>query len=116
MDNRELAMTAAGLLSSKKAVDITIIDIGEKSGFADFFVIACAGSKRQLQSLCDDLQDKLAEQDVFVRSVEGKGDSGWILMDYGDIIVNLFTEEQRQRYQIEKIWSDCVRIDYEGEE
>ncbi len=116
MDNRELALLCAKTLDARKANDIVILDVAEKSGFADYFVIAGASSLRQLESLTDELEDKLAEQGVLVGHIEGKGESGWILMDFGDIIVNLFTAEQREKYQIEKIWKDCVRIDFEPAE
>ena len=112
MTNRETALYIANQLDEKKASDVTILDISAKSGFADFFVIATAHSLRQLASLCTELDDRLSSEDVLVKHIEGRGDSGWILMDYGDIIVNLFTEEQRNHYQVEKIWNDCERIEY----
>ena len=113
MDSRELALTAARILSEKKAKDLTVIDISEKSGFADYFVIATAGSLRQMTALKGDLEDKLAEIGVLFKNVEGRGESGWILLDYGDVIVNIFTEEQRGHYQLEKIWNDCPSIEVE---
>ena len=113
MEIKEKAIYAADFLDSRKAADITIIDIAEKSGFADYFVIATAGSLRQLEALSGDLEDKMAEQSWLAHHVEGKGDTGWILLDFGDIIVNLFTEEQRNHYNLEKLWSDCITIDYE---
>ena len=66
---------------------------------------------RQLDSLCEYTEDKLAESDVIVEHIEGKGESGWVLMDYGDVIINLFTNEQRDKYQLERIWKDCERIE-----
>ena len=116
MNNKELALYAAKVLDAKKAKDITIIDIAEKSNFADYFVIASASNLRQLASLSDECADKLLEAEAEVKHVEGKGDSGWILIDAGDIIVNLFTDEQRDKYQIEKVWSDCPRVEYESQQ
>ena len=116
MDNRETALLIAKILDSKKALDVTIIDLAEASGFADYFVIASAGNIRLLSALADEVEDKLAEKEIFINHKEGENSSGWILLDYGDIIVNLFTEEQRQRYNIEKIWGDCIRVDFEPEE
>ncbi len=116
MTNRETAMFAAKQLVEKKASDVSVLDISARSGFADFFVIATAHSLRQLASLCDELDDRLTQEGVSVRHVEGRGDSGWILMDCGDIVINLFTAEQREHYQIEKIWGDCERIDVEDNE
>ena len=113
MDNKDLALLAAKLLDGKKAKDISIIDIAEKSGFADYFVIATAGSARQLSALCDEVEDGLAKEDVLIDHKEGKGETGWVLLDYGDVIVNVFTAEQRDHYQIEKVWIDCPQVEFE---
>ncbi|HCU08064.1 MAG TPA: ribosome silencing factor [Clostridiales bacterium] len=112
MNNKEIALFIANALNEKKARDIVILDISETSGFADYFVITTAGSQRQMKALSDEVEDQLAEADTLVRHIEGKSGSGWILMDYGDVIVNIFTEEQRQHYQIEKIWNDCPVVDH----
>ena len=116
MTNKEIAYFIAKEMDNRKAKDITIIDIAEKSGFADFFVIASVAGLRQLSALAVNIEDKLAEEGIIVGHVEGKGDSGWILMDYGDIIVNLFTQEQREHYNIEKVWADCDREYYDQNE
>jgi len=113
MDTKELALKIATELDAKKANDILIIDIAEKSGFADYFVLATAASARQLDALSDDIEDKLAEDGLLVNHIEGEAASGWILLDYGDIIISIFSEEQRSRYSIEKVWGDCDRIDFE---
>ena len=107
MTNKEYAYFAAETLSSKKATDIVVIDIAEKSGFADYFIVATGNTDRQINSLSDDVEDAMAKQDLLVKSIEGRNTSGWILLDFGDIIVNLFTPEMRDRYNIEKIWADC---------
>jgi len=112
MNNKELVLYSAKVLDEKKAKDITIIDIAFKSGFADYFLLATAGSQRQIDALKDEIEDKLAKEDILVRHIEGKGDSGWVLMDYGDIIINIFSQEQRDRYQIEKVWGDCDRVEF----
>ena len=116
MDSKELVLFVAKVLDEKKAEDISIIDIGLKSGFADYFVLATARSLRQIDALKTELEDKLAEDGLLVRHIEGKGESGWVLMDYGDIIVNIFSEEQRNRYQIEKVWGDCDRVEFTPKE
>ena len=84
-----------------------MIDIAEKSGFADYFIIATGNTDRQINSMADDVEDALAENGLMVKSIEGKNTSGWILLDFGDVIVNLFTPDMRDRYNIEKIWADC---------
>lgn len=116
MDNREIALLAAKTLDAKKAEDILILDISRNSAFADYFVLATASSLRLLGALCYEVEDRLAEKAVLVKHIEGKGNSGWILMDFGDIIVNLFTPEQREHYQIERIWKDCPEVGFEPAE
>ena len=113
MTNREYALLAAKTLSDNKAEDITVIDIQGKATFADYFVICSGSSERQVNSLTDEVEDRLAEAGLYVKSIEGKQGSGWILMDFGDIIVNLFTREMREKYSIEKVWGDCQFIEVE---
>ena len=113
MTNREYALLAAKTLSDKKAEDITVIDIQGKATFADYFVICSGSSERQVNSLTDEVEDRLAEAGLYVKSIEGKQGSGWILMDFGDIIVNLGTREMREKYSIEKVWGDCQFIEVE---
>lgn len=110
MESKEIAQVIADLLSNKKARDVMMIDIAEKSSFADFFVLATAGSERQLGTLAEDVEDKFAEMEIEPKSKDGRPETGWILVDGGDIIVNLFTEETRDKYTLERIWNDCEAI------
>lgn len=116
MNNKDIALKAAAVLINKKALDVVVIDITEKSSFADYFVIASGGSERQVGTLADEVEDQFAKEGILTRSVEGKKTSGWILMDFGDVIVNIFTVEQRERYKIEKVWSDCSFITIDEED
>ena len=113
MDSKETAQKIADTLSNKKARDVVIIDIAEKSSFADYFVLATAGSERQMGALAEEIEDKFAEIGIEPKSKDGRPETGWILVDGGDVIVNLFTEETRDKYTLEKIWNDCesIRID-----
>lgn len=113
MTNRDYALLAAKTLSNKKAQDIVIIDIQEKAIFADYFVICSGTSERQINSLVDDVEEIFAKEDLFAKSIEGRNGSGWVLMDFGDVIVNLFTREMREKYSIEKVWGDCQFIEVE---
>ena len=110
---KELAEQIAKALLDKKAGDVLMIDISPKSSFADCFVMASAGSDRQLEALKEAVEDVLEPEGIFPKNVEGKKDSGWILMDYGDVIVNILTVEMREKYNIEKIWGDCEIIPME---
>ncbi len=113
MTNKEYALLAGKVLSAKKGQDIVIIDIREKASFADYFVLSSGTSERQIETLADEVLDKMAENGLAVKAIEGKHGSGWILMDFGDIIINIFTGETREKYSIEKIWGDCKFIEVE---
>ena len=113
MENKEIAQTIADQLSSKKARDVVMIDIAEKSSFADYFVLATAGSERQLGTLAEEVEDKFAEIGIEPKSKDGRPETGWILVDGGVVIVNLFTEETRDKYTLERIWNDCESIKIE---
>ncbi len=116
MDNRELAMEAAVLLDSKKAENVLVVNIGEKSSFADYLVIASAGSDRQAESLADNVEDRMAELGQNERMAEGRKHTGWVLLDFGDIIVNIFTRDMRDKYDLEKVWGDCETVRVKTEE
>ncbi len=113
MTSRELALELAKVLSDKKAIDITLINIAEKSSFADYFVNATAGSERQLGTLANEVEDKMAELGFIPKSSEGRPETGWILVDGGDVVINIFTRDVRDRYSLDKIWSDCDIETYE---
>ena len=113
MENREIAVFVGEALSGKKAEEIVLLGIAEQSSFADYFVNATATNERQLSALVDEVREKLGKAGVLPKNIEGQASSGWILMDYGDIVVNLFLPQQREMYQLEKIWGDgeFIRID-----
>jgi len=110
MNSNELAQFAAKILNQKKALDIAIIDIEMKSSFADYFVMASGKSERQIGSLRDEVEEQFEKSEISVKSIEGKPASGWILMDYGDVIINILTTEMRERYNLEKVWGDCAIV------
>lgn len=109
-ESKVLAERIAGAMSDKKGEEVLMIDIAEKSSFADYFVMASAGSERQLEALKDAVEDTLEPAGIFPKRVEGQKQSGWILMDYGDVVVNILTSDMRAKYNIEKIWADCEFI------
>jgi ribosome-associated protein len=97
-------------LNGKLAADIEIIDIGGVSVIADYFVVASAQSQNQLHAMQDAADEAMYKLGFKAKSIEGNRQSTWILMDYGDIIVHLFSAEDRLFYNLEKIWSDGKRI------
>lgn len=107
METTDLAKKIMAILEEKKAADILALDISEISTLADYFILASAENVRQL----DALEDAVEEGIRLELNKEGEGDSGWILMDYKDIVVHLFTKEQREFYDLEKIWSDAKKLE-----
>lgn len=111
MDSLKIVEEVVRALSNKKAVNIMAIDVREKSSFADYLVLATGGSIRQLNALVDEVEDKIAKYDLMPRAIEGKQNSDWLLMDYVDVVVNVLTEDSREKYNIEKVWGDCDTLD-----
>jgi len=93
------------ILSDRQAEDITQIDISKVSSFADYFVIATANNVRQLSALIDTLERGMKVHGVSMGAQEGDPDSGWVLLDFDDVIVHLFSPDQRTFYNLEGLWS-----------
>lgn len=106
-----LAAIAIEALEDKKAEDISIIDISEVSVIADYFIIAGGKNRNQIQTLSDEVEEKLGRAGLPVKQIEGYNTANWILLDFGDIIVHIFDKENRLFYDLERIWSDGKRMD-----
>lgn len=98
------------IASDKQASDIVILDIRNLTTFADYFVICSAASDRQVGAITSALRDELIETKIKPLHSEGAGQSGWVLMDYGDVIVHIFTPEERAYYGLEKLWSAAPAV------
>ena len=106
MDNLELVKKIYNALDEKKAEDIKVIDIKEVSTIADYFVIANGSNSNQLMAMQDAVDEVMYKNGVHSKQIEGNNNSTWILMDYQDIIVHLFSKEDRLFYDLERIWGD----------
>jgi len=104
LNPESLAQRAVDILSERKALDIALIDISKTASFTDYFVIATAQSPLQFSSLQDYLEKEFAPEGVDLRHREGSGDSGWMLLDFGDLIVHIFSPDQRAYYRLEELW------------
>lgn len=111
--SRELAKTACHALSEKKVEELRIIDISEISPLADYFIIATGANNNQIQAMVDAVEEELAKTGHTAKQIEGNRNSTWILMDYSDIIVHIFSKEDRLFYDLEKIWTDGKKIEVE---
>ncbi len=106
MESREFAKLAVAALEDKKAVDVKVIDISEISTIADYFIIASGSNRSQVQAMADAVDEALGKAGLPAKSTEGYQNANWILMDFGDIIVHVFDEENRLFYDLERIWRD----------
>jgi len=106
MKSLEMVKLAKTALEDKKAQDIKIIDIRKVSVLADYFIIADGSNVNQVQAMADSVEEALGRAGVECKQIEGYGSGGWILMDYGDIIVHAFNREDRLFYDLERIWRD----------
>ncbi len=113
MTSKELAKLAYAALDDKKGEDIRIIDISKISVLADYFIIASGSNKNQVQAMADNVQEELYKAGAETKQVEGYQTGNWILMDYGDIIIHVFSSEDRLFYDLEKIWRDGASISVE---
>lgn len=102
----DMVKVAKAALEDKKAEDIKVIDIQEVSVLADYFIIANGSNPNQVQAMVDSVEEALGKAGYTCKQIEGYGNAGWILMDYGDIIVHAFSKEDRLFYDLERIWRD----------
>lgn len=109
--SREMAKLACEALADKKGEDIRVIDIAGISVLADYFIIANGTNQNQLQAMRDAADEALYKAGVKVQQIEGNQSSTWILMDYGDIIIHIFSKEDRLFYDLERTWRDGKVVD-----
>ena len=107
----ELAKTAAVAADDKLATTIAGIDVSEQLALTDVFVIVSAGTDRQVGAIVDEVEDKLREKGAKPLRREGERDGRWVLLDFGDIVVHVQHDEERDFYELERVWKDCPEID-----
>ncbi len=98
--------------SDKKASDIVMLDIRELSVIADYFVICTGSNPRQIQAIASAVEDQLSEAKIPSRGREGNADTGWVLLDCGDVIVHIFGPMEREYYRLERLWSGAPTVVY----
>lgn len=111
MEILEVVKKAVSALEDKKAEDITVIDIGGVSSIADYFIIANGSNANQLTAMQDAVDEAFYKAGFQAKQIEGNRNSTWILIDYNDVIVHLFSKEDRLFYDLERIWKDGKVID-----
>ena len=111
MNSKEIARMACEAMEDKKAQDIKIIQIEQISTLADYFIIASGTNRSQVQAMADNVDEVLGRAGVEAKQMEGYQSANWILMDYGDLIIHVFDEENRLFYDLERIWRDGKELD-----
>lgn len=110
-DSQKMTKIAIEALEDKKAMDIRVLDISEVSSLADYFIIASGTNRNQVQALSDNVEESLGKAGYKSGRVEGYNSANWILLDYRDIVVHIFDEENRGFYDLERIWTDGKKVD-----
>ena len=111
MESRELAKIAYNALDEKKGINISIIDISEISTLDDYFIIAGGNNENQVKALANSVEEEMYKVDCKPKHIEGFDNANWILMDFSDIIVHVFNEEDRLFYDLERIWRDGKHLE-----
>ena len=111
-DGREIAVTAARAAAAKQAADVTILDVHGLIVITDYFVICSGQTDRQIKTLVEEVER--AVRDIGEKPIrrEGDADSRWVLLDYIDVVVHVFAQEEREYYDLERLWRDAPRLDW----
>ena len=112
---RRQVFAAAAACHDKKAENIAVLELDKKqhSGFTDFFLICSGGNPRQIQAIADDVQDKLAATGLRAAHIEGYQQAEWVLVDFVNFVVHIFSEKARAFYDLERLWKSAKRVDWQ---
>lgn len=109
-ESKKIALEIAKIIDSKKGQNIDVLDIQKISSFADYFVIANGMSVRQVKAIADEIEEKMKQHGILLDHKEGYDNGRWILLDFIDVVVHLFIDEERSFYNIERVWRDASYI------
>jgi ribosome-associated protein len=112
LDTAQLAKIIVDIASDKKASDVLLLDVRDVTVIADYFVICSGSNSRQLQAIADYIDEELHKQGAHVLRCEGTPDSGWLLLDFGSVIVHIFGTREREYYHLERLWSNAKTVVY----
>ena len=114
MSGRRTAQRAARAALDKKAVDLTVLDVQGVSSVTDYFLVCSGKSTPHLRTIIDAIRTELKADGVRPLHAEGRPESGWVLLDYGDVLVHVFLEDTRAYYALERLWGDAPSVPIEG--
>lgn len=106
---KELSDKIVEWIEAKQGKDIEVIEVGAVSSIADYFIIASGTSERQVAAIADNVEYEAKQMDIYPKGVEGGRDARWILLDFYDVIVHVFHEQEREFYNLERLWKDGAR-------
>lgn len=110
LETAELARTIVDTALNKQASNILLLDLRGVCNFTDYFVICNGESERQLQAICNEIDDMLAKEHISPRRYQGNSGSGWVIVDLGNIVVHVFLPEQREFYALEEMWDKASTV------
>ena len=110
LEAEEIARLATELASEKQARDIAMLDVKAVCSFADYFVICTGDTKRHVEAIWQGIGEMLKSKGVMPHHNEGTPDSGWVLADFGSVIVHVFAELERDYYQLDKLWDEAIPV------
>ncbi len=111
MDSKKLALLCRKLADDKKAEDLVVLDVSKISSITDYFVIAAGSSEPHLRAIAESITDTLQEEhDIRPRAEDGSLATGWIVLDFFDVIVHVMRNEVRERYDLESLWGDAPKV------
>ena len=119
METREIALLAAKALDDKRGKDITVLKVDEMTVITDYMVIATGRSVPQVKALADNVEEELGKAELDPKRCEGYTEGRWCVLDYGDVMVHVFHEQDREYYQLERLWADGtneLELSFEKEE
>lgn len=97
-------------MEDKKAEEITVLDVRDLTAFTNYFVVCTGESEPQLRTISKTIEEKLSSAGIRPHHLEGRSENGWILMDYDDFVVHIFSREKRTFYDLERLWADAPRL------
>ena len=111
LEGLALAHKVVDIVSDKQAADVVLLDTREVCSFTDYFVICSGDSNRQVKAIVDAISETLKKENVLPMHIEGTPESGWVLLDYGDVVIHVFGSFERDYYQLDKLWQNaCTKV------
>jgi ribosome-associated protein len=114
INTEELAKKVAEAADDKKAEDIKVLDMRGVSILADYFIICSGAADTQVRAIINSVEDALEEEGIYVKNKEGIDEGRWAVLDYADVIVHVFHKNEREHYQLEKLWGDATEVNWQN--